>query len=858
MKYCLTSVLLLVLLLSGTASAETVTVTTTTELQTALDYAAENPGTTIYLSAGTYNVDHNKMYVPSDTTITGDSNAIVKLKKQDRDFPTPSLTRAIFQAKEAATHDITFHGFTIDGNILNSWSVSGNDHINMIQLLGSSNVKIYDMTFKNGLGDAVKIRHGSKDSYQDENTNIKIYNNKIDKIGHDGIYLMGVSEVSIHDNFISCRDDAGIRLFNCNDAAIYNNEITSENHGGAGIEIQKNADVSMNVEIYENEIYHIRDAGIWLYGYGSSTAATSDIKMHDNTITECGIHRGGGVTIQGVNVALENNVITNNNEYDVSIKSFETSIYSDGGATNKVMGSGYKITLINNDIGSEVLNELSGTHTISYDSENLVPEKKSTGNIITVPECDGDGDQEQINAALKKAKDGGTVDLGSSTYIIDGPIWMYPGTILKGNGAVVRIDPDSSWWFREGVPVIGCKGNSHDIEIYGFTVNGNCGAFPASYANDGAGKAHNCMKLIILTGSSGDFGENIYIHDMKFINAFSDAVYVRYANNVRCEDNFISNCQHEGVYFSVVTNGLISGNRIAGITSDCARLDNCQTCIIEYNTFFSYDGDSYGAAQHGENGLQIGDAGSSNGYNAVKTGYQTKDITVRYNTFSDPGLKAIWLHEGTENVYIDDTNKFINADELTTDGIPVDISYENPPTQEQSEEVFDSIFDVFNMKSYFQVGKKDNVILPAGVKKSPTKALGTIEHHTIGNNTITFIKINDKYLKGVSQVKYTISGENTTHTLMIGERTLKGVEFTETSIWEGVHGHNGNSLRVEGKIDAQVITVTIITPTKSFEPVLEVAEIETEPIHIHPAIFFIIANILFGIIYLLFLLRNTV
>lgn len=87
-------------------SAETVTVTTTTELQTALDYAAENPGTTIYLSSGTYNVVPNEMYVPSHTTITGDKTAVIKLGQLDPNFPTPSVTRAIFQAAESTTQDI--------------------------------------------------------------------------------------------------------------------------------------------------------------------------------------------------------------------------------------------------------------------------------------------------------------------------------------------------------------------------------------------------------------------------------------------------------------------------------------------------------------------------------------------------------------------------------------------------------------------------------------------------------------------------------------------------------------------------------------------------------------------------------
>lgn len=688
MKYCLTSVLLLVLLLSGTASAETVTVTTPQELQTALDYAAENPGTTIYLSAGTYNVDHNKMYVPSDTTVTGDSTAIVKLIEHSYTDPTPSVTRAIFQARGESAHDITFHGFTIDGNEVHKKIVShSNDHLNLIQLYGSSDVQVYDMTLKNGLGDGVKIRDGS---------NAKIHDNTIDRIGHDAIWTTRVTDVEIYNNYICCRVNSGVRIVDGNNIKVYDNEITSKNQGGAGIEIQKAKNTQMNMEVSGNKIYHTRDAGIWAYGYQQATSESSNIVIHDNEITDCGLHRGGGVTIHGMNAVLENNKITENNGYDVRIKYIDINIITADRDIDKPRGDGYKITLKNNDIGSEVLNELSGTHTLVYSTDQTASKQTVDTNIITVGKCDGKHDHEQINDAIKQAESGDTVDLGSRTYIIDGTIWIKPGIALRGDGAVVRIDPDSSRWFREGVPVIGCKGTPHDIELGGFTVDGNCGAFSSSWANDGAGKSHNCMKLIILAGSSGDFGENIYIHDMKFINAFSDAVYVRYANNVRCEDNFISNCQHEGIYYSVVTNGLISKNKIAGITSDCARLDNCQTCLVEYNTFFSYGGDSNGAAKHGENGLQIGDAGSSNGYNAVKTGYQTKDITVRYNTFSDPGLKAIWLHEGTENVYIDDTNKFINADELETDGIPVDISYEHPPTQEQSEEVFDSIFDILN------------------------------------------------------------------------------------------------------------------------------------------------------------------
>ena len=349
------------------------------QLQQAFDYAASHSGTTLYLKGPfVYNVDPNKMYIGSHITITGNSTAVVRLKKQDPNFPTPSLTRAIFQANSSSIQDITFHGFEIDGNILNSWSVSGNDHINMIQLIGSSDVTVYDMSFKNGLGDAIKVRHGGTDNYVHENTNIQIYNNRIDKIGHDAIYLMNVSNISVYNNFISCRDDSGVRLFNCKDVAVFNNEVTSENHGGAGIEIQKNSAVTINnINIYNNNIYNIRLQGIWLLGYGSySLNAASGVSIHHNLIRNSG---DGGIVIQGFNnTIIENNVIIGNNREGIVL----TDRSSYGGSAP---GSGYVTTVRNNIItGNQngVSNLLSSTHSFIFQNNDVW--NNSSGNYSGV------------------------------------------------------------------------------------------------------------------------------------------------------------------------------------------------------------------------------------------------------------------------------------------------------------------------------------------------------------------------------------------------------------------------------------------------------------------------------------------
>jgi hypothetical protein len=323
----------------------------------------------------------------------------------------------------------------------------------------------------------------------------------------------------------------------------------------------------------------------------------------------------------------------------------------------------------------------------------------ASGDYIVSP-TGATNDQDVINKAIEEASEngGGTVYLNPGVYLVDGPVIIKSNIHLTGDpNAIIRVAPTSSQWFTGQIGVICNPTESvHNVEISGFQIDGNIANLPKSYANSRSDTRHDCEKLIILGGWSSNFGSNIKIHGMKLYNAFSDGIYIRFSKGVACYNNFISNCQHEGIFFSCVLNGTIYKNKIAGITSDCARLDNCQNCKIHDNIFFAYTGDSYGAYKGGHNGLQIGNAGVSHGYDARNKPFKTKNIEVYNNIFSDPGLRAIWYHGG-ENVYIHD-NKFVNAEELETMGIPVgDISFENQPTVEMSEKVFGGLLEILNI-----------------------------------------------------------------------------------------------------------------------------------------------------------------
>jgi hypothetical protein len=71
-----------------------------------------------------------------------------------------------------------------------------------------------------------------------------------------------------------------------------------------------------------------------------------------------------------------------------------------------------------------------------------------------------------------------------------------------------------------------------NVEISNFQINGNLGAFPASYANS-PGHDKDCMRCIILHGDSGNYVDNIIIKGMKLFDSFSDGAYIYYAKNVK-------------------------------------------------------------------------------------------------------------------------------------------------------------------------------------------------------------------------------------------------------------------------------------------------------------------------------------
>jgi len=214
------------------------------QINQALKFVAENSAyTTVYLKGPFTYVIEDTLLIGSNTILEGDSSATVKLVSN----AGWAAWKPMIKERSSGSSGITIRGFTIDGNREGNTNViSGKGYYNLIHLAGCLNINVYNMYLTNNHGDGLKI---------DKCTGVKFYNNKIYLLGHDGLYASSCSDVEAYSNIITCRTNSGLRLYNTNKASFHDNVITSEGSGGAGIEIQKYNNPSMNdIEVYNNVI----------------------------------------------------------------------------------------------------------------------------------------------------------------------------------------------------------------------------------------------------------------------------------------------------------------------------------------------------------------------------------------------------------------------------------------------------------------------------------------------------------------------------------------------------------------------------------------------------------------------------
>lgn len=344
------------------------------QINKALDSVAANPNfTTVYLKGpNTYEI-HEPVLISSNTILTGDSTATIKLKDnaawwiQNKPLITQNgrLGWDPYGIEGEIVSNVEIYGFRIDGGLFQE-EPSGSEYNTLIHFTYPNNINIHDMYFQYGQWDAIRLSSADNTTHAD----CHIYNNKIYACGHDAISFVGVRFFEIYNNKIyKTRTNSGIRITECDSTYIHNNivgnSLATPASGNAGIQIQNEVYPLNFTEIYDNVIYG-KSVGIAVGGEENVTVtypigSRKDVHVHHNKIYKTksfdlggGIMLESGIVINGFqNTLIENNVIDGSEVDGIVYKGVA------GG------GTGYQ-TIVRNNI---IIN--NGNYGISNEQPNI-------------------------------------------------------------------------------------------------------------------------------------------------------------------------------------------------------------------------------------------------------------------------------------------------------------------------------------------------------------------------------------------------------------------------------------------------------------------------------------------------------
>jgi polygalacturonase len=246
------------------------------EINQALEYAAANPGTTVYLKGPfTYVID-DTILIGSNTVLAGDSTATIKLAPGlsiwGGSGSSISNEKAMLMIKGNSGSNITIRNITVDGSQSDYYPDInlGTSCYNMATLIGCDGLTIQDVTFQNGCNDAMLIS---------ESSNIVIDSVTVNKCGHDGVYAYHVTDIIVKNCSFINRTNSSCRFDTVTNGVFVNNECTTSGGGYAGLELQgtlKNIEASGNY-------FHDLDAPAIVHLNTDET----NVNIHDNRIVNC-------------------------------------------------------------------------------------------------------------------------------------------------------------------------------------------------------------------------------------------------------------------------------------------------------------------------------------------------------------------------------------------------------------------------------------------------------------------------------------------------------------------------------------------------------------------------------------------
>lgn len=434
------------------------------QINLALTAANLVPGSIVYLKGPCIYDIRLSLEIGNNLEFTGDSTAVLRI----HDGMTWAAQVPVIKQKGASLTNIKIHGFEIDCNRDHQVGGEGDGLYNAILLAGynavhGNNITIYDMFIHDSLGDGCRIK------YVD---NFLAYGNRIENMGHEGIYCIEVVGGDIYGSSFIQKDNSSVRLDNSQNVNIHDNishrTSRDDKNGNSAIQIG-NQPASLghtrktaNIKIYNNVIYDGACSGIMLMDAdGTSGTTAQTVHIFNNTLTTdplvnlgCGwmtnVNYNSGISIWnwGNGAVIENNTIS--------------GAYNAGILIANAITSGCTIQINNNNI-TGTKRTLSTNHVLAvsgYGVQNMVPSKMAVRAELNYSLGNLSGDYYQvtpisvstvINPVYTPGTTGGG---GSSTGGVAPPVrYIPPIRIIQEDLADYYIPEYPRLGYVNGVPV---------------------------------------------------------------------------------------------------------------------------------------------------------------------------------------------------------------------------------------------------------------------------------------------------------------------------------------------------------------------------------------------------------------------
>ena len=238
------------------------------QINQALDYAANHPGTTVHLKGPFTYVIGDSLLIGSNTILEGESGVTIKLAPGlpiwGGSGSEISDAKAMLMIRGNSATDVTIRSLTVDGSQSDYYPKVrlGTSCYNMATLVGVNGLTIKNVTFKNGCNDAILTTKSS---------NIVIDSITVNYCGHAGVYAFDVKKITVKNCKFINRSNSSTRFDTVTNGVFANNDCTSKGFGYAGLQLEEKI---KNIDVYGNRFHDLAGPAI----------------LHEHTNDEIGVN----------------------------------------------------------------------------------------------------------------------------------------------------------------------------------------------------------------------------------------------------------------------------------------------------------------------------------------------------------------------------------------------------------------------------------------------------------------------------------------------------------------------------------------------------------------------------------------